>query len=1424
MKNPSKIAHPLKTRRGTSQQTRLIEALQPESAPIDGKTLADRLYLICEYARHIKFHEIAEHEQEGEYQAVDNWHSFFSDSLPFQLAKLSKLSVSDLEQQFLLLHKELIAHPSRQSLESLVEFIYDKLILPNHQLYQAVALSKNSFKVPLLATLESSFKEPLKCFIALYNAGVTYLCLRKKDFMLFLDAPWLLGIDDIYTKDSCIQNVKKGKKEAYLLAADSLNIIFNQLIIGLQEITANAPQFIQESLRPLKESLKQKHKAHLALLFTFLELFNHFQGDINSLSEKHLDFFYREVLKMIPRKAVPDKAHLVFEVAKHLDAHPLKKGLLFKDGKDENKQDIQFALDHELIIDKAQIQDLRTLFLNPVTDGTNNFTEGVYMAPLANSADGLGKKFKKDAPNNWPTLGSKYSKCIQEGELVAEEHPKARLGFVLSSPVLLLQEGTRDITILLDCEVPAENGFDAAAVAQFLDDLKSKLEIDATKTVYYITEKLLQDCELSLAAKTYLTQLLVRQNPYEIQEKDLETFLDIKDPVSCLSIFSNDDREELKKCLADLELATKVVDNSLFKLWFSGEEEWIPGSPTVTISKLSTGGPDPKDYIQFELTVTLNPEDPAVVFYNEEILQENLDLKDCFPLVKIELNEDVKINCEPEPNEEENCCLKKRFGQQDLWISPYHFLKRLQLVNAKIDVEVCGVKNLIVQNEENIQDVSKIMFPFGPRPKINASFYIGSKEIFCKDWIDFRLKVQWKDRPADFNEYYEAYNQDSTTPEIFDNSFIIRGSVLENQLWVIDNTKELFTFKENFHNCPAIDDTDYENGYTWLRNSFGTSADDYEPKSMPKGDLTPLDVNSRKAFFRIQLEGEDFQHDRYAFVLAQQMFKLADVADLIQVQDFVDKIIENHDLAFENLIRLNALITEVTNEGGEGGTINAEMINQIFGINNPFPIPDEDGLDEVSVDLHNVAHELEDDINDIVNGAGPPILPNEPYTPMIKSIALDYTAQAEVDDMEIVHLYPFEKTSKGEDIEQNPYLFPYFDDEGTLFIGIEEITPGGNLSLLFQLAEATADSEQNRAEIEWSYLSNNEWIELRQDFEVIADGTDGLTVSGIINIAVPDAISKIGNTVMPDEFYWIKVAAPKNVLGVAETIGIHTQAGKSSAKINALHDLSRLETELKAGSIAKLVEGDFSVKKVLQPYASLGGRKPEVAGHFYTRVSEHLKHKGRGQLLLDYEKIVLEGFPEIYKAKCISHSMGLSANEYRRDLEIAPGFVILSVIPDLNKLKAGNTLKPKAPVSLLEKIGDHLRRKISPFARLKVMNPRYEYVDVCVAVRLYRGKPQNFYANKLKEDIALFLAPWFVGDMDKLAFGQEVFFSDVVGFIEGLDYVDYIVELKLEGQCEQNGQVIKPLTARSILTAGEICVNIDPEECPEPITSDDLQN
>jgi hypothetical protein len=295
--------------------------------------------------------------------------------------------------------------------------------------------------------------------------------------------------------------------------------------------------------------------------------------------------------------------------------------------------------------------------------------------------------------------------------------------------------------------------------------------------------------------------------------------------------------------------------------------------------------------------------------------------------------------------------------------------------------------------------------------------------------------------------------------------------------------------------------------------------------------------------------------------------------------------------------------------------------------------------------------------NDLKTG-----LPHEPYTPALKSLYIDYTATADVNDISLIHLYPYTGTYKNESITEAPALFPAFCDEGNLFIGLKDLQPGSNVNMLFQLAEATADSESVKEALQWYYLENNAWKLLRQGFEVLDDDTDGLTTSGIVKFALPANMTN-ENTILPKGLHWIKAAVSRNSKTVSETIAIFTQAIKAVFTNDAANDALRLADPLPAGAVAKLLEADSSVKKITQPFDTFGGRVPEGEGHFYVRASELLRHKGRAIQKFDYERLVLEAFPQIYKVKCINHSFALNAHEYSQRYSVSTRLCIARCYP-----------------------------------------------------------------------------------------------------------------------------------------------------------------
>ena len=108
----------------------------------------------------------------------------------------------------------------------------------------------------------------------------------------------------------------------------------------------------------------------------------------------------------------------------------------------------------------------------------------------------------------------------------------------------------------------------------------------------------------------------------------------------------------------------------------------------------------------------------------------------------------------------------------------YQFFKDLKVQTVDIKVMVCGMKNLIVQNEESLQDVNKPILPFGARPKVGAEFYIGNKELFGKNWQTFWINTVWKDKPDDLKDYYKEYDADVT-----EDSFKFTSAILADRQW-----------------------------------------------------------------------------------------------------------------------------------------------------------------------------------------------------------------------------------------------------------------------------------------------------------------------------------------------------------------------------------------------------------------------------------------------------------------------------------------------------------------------------------------------------------------------------------------------------------------------------------------------------------------
>lgn len=164
---------------------------------------------------------------------------------------------------------------------------------------------------------------------------------------------------------------------------------------------------------------------HIGLLLTFLDLIKHAKNNLNNLTEAHLDFYYKDVLKLSSAAAKADNAFLSIVLAKGKSEVSLVKSTLFNAGNDQNNNPITFESIQNLDANEASILDYKTFYFNEsdTNDRAGAFTESI-------------KTFDKVDLPSWSLLRGSQLNAV-----------KVDLGFAFSCPDLFLAEGERIINL-----------------------------------------------------------------------------------------------------------------------------------------------------------------------------------------------------------------------------------------------------------------------------------------------------------------------------------------------------------------------------------------------------------------------------------------------------------------------------------------------------------------------------------------------------------------------------------------------------------------------------------------------------------------------------------------------------------------------------------------------------------------------------------------------------------------------------------------------------------------------------------------------------------------------------------------------------------------------------------------------------------------
>jgi hypothetical protein len=654
-------------------------------------------------------------------------------------------------------------------------------------------------------------------------------------------------------------------------------------------------------------------------------------------------------------------------------------------------------------------------------------------------------------------------------------------------------------------------------------------------------------------------------------------------------------------------------------------------------------------------------------------------------------------------------------------------LSEASLKQVKLKVSVNSMKDLDLENDHGKIDPSKPFYPFGPVPRVGSSFYLGAEEALNKNVTSAGLTIDWKNPPPDFATRYEAYKDGS---EMTNSSFTAQFQILKNGNFedLTSEPKQLF-HDSNATNQVTIDSSD-----------------------------------SSLSFHRLATTA--FQK-KFSRLVKQAKIELP--FSRVSIKRPVSTLQVKPALQFRSALRLPLHpVRAILRPNSLKGFLRLKL-NKDFG-QSEYP-----GLFASAV-----ANNSDPD-----NATA--LVPKPPYIPEIAKITLSYEAGTpfveptastkilfESREIRLFHLDAFgqreEHTyikNKVEAEDKSITLLPQREIEGQLLLGFTGLTSGESISLLFQVKNGTADPNTSRRDIKWSYLSSNHWMEFK-DEEILMDTTEGFLTSGIVRLLIPRSAND-SNTLLEPNFIWLRARVDEKTKATCRLVSIHPNAVPVSLTNPTV--ATHLGSGLPAESIVSSSTSLRGVKEVTQPYPSTGGSTEEEDPAFRTRVSELLRHRGRASSAWDYEHLVLQAFPNIFKAQTLNHT--------DRNLNRAPGHVTLVVLPDSSSTESASSLTPQVDTATLSQINDFLNTISSDFVTAEAINPAFESIHLRFKVAFHPGHPYNSYREILRQDLQNHLAPWTTTTSTTIDFGRHLYRSALIAFIDSLPYVDFLTDLEL---------------------------------------------
>ncbi|KUR72074.1 hypothetical protein [Novosphingobium sp. FSW06-99] len=399
------------------------------------------------------------------------------------------------------------------------------------------------------------------------------------------------------------------------------------------------------------------------------------------------------------------------------------------------------------------------------------------------------------------------------------------------------------------------------------------------------------------------------------------------------------------------------------------------------------------------------------------------------------------------------------------------------------------------------------------------------------------------------------------------------------------------------------------------------------------------------------------------------------------------------------------------------------------------------------------------------------VLPNPPWLPMASAVQINYAAGERSDAVDaatlgtngtLIHLNAFGQAvpakAPPDSAVAGIWLLPEVSGAAALYIDLSHAVDA--VTLLFVLEAGPDGWSTGRSDLTWQKQSGGHWLPV----ELVGDTTDGLRNTGIVRLQVANA--QPGDSGPASRLRAVLDARCTNsacIKSVTTNVTIADWVGPGGA--------DGLGTQMPAGTIAKSERAIPGIGSIQQPMAGFGGTPPNVGVAFDAWMAEQLRHKGRAIACHDYARIALAAIPALWQLAVIPATDEATGRP-------APGRVWLAAVAGPQTPNIADPTTPEVDAATLQNIGRIVGTIASPFARLQVTNPPWTRISVTATLTFTDDDTAFAWEARLQDELVRWLSPWpdpQLPPRDAAYWTRQA----IAEFIRNRPYVQAIVHLSL---------------------------------------------